>query len=123
MKPAIYLNSAREYPFIRGVVGWVDFEMHDAPQRIAALVAAGNGLLKGLRPMMQDIEDPNWVLGPQLDPAFNAMVEHDLSFDALVRPQHLSALRKRLLQHPELRIVIDHAGKPNIASNGFSIVG
>ena len=93
VKPAICSNWRAEYPFIRGVVGWVDFEMHDAPQRIAALVAAGNGLLKGLRPMMQDIVDPNWVLRPQLDPAFNAMVEHDLSFDALVRPQHLSALR------------------------------
>jgi L-fuconolactonase len=114
------LELGAEYPFIRGVVGWVDFEMHDAPQRIAALVAAGNGLLKGLRPMMQDIVDQDWVLRPQLDPAFNAMVEHDLSFDALVRPQHLSALRKRLRQHPDLRSVIDHAGKPNIAGNAFS---
>ena len=117
------LELGAEYPFISGVVGWVDFERHDAPQRIAAMVAAGDGLLKGLRPMMQDIADPNWVLGSQLDPAFNAMVEHDLSFDALVRPQHLSALRKRLRQHPNLRIVIDHAGKPNIAGNAFSDVG
>ena len=84
------------------------------------MVAAGNGLLKGLRPMMQDIVDPDWVLRPQLDPAFDAMIEHGLSFDALVRPQHLSALRKRLHRHPDLRIVIDHAGKPDIAGNGFS---
>ncbi len=115
------LELGAKYPFISGVVGWVDFERHDAPERIAAMVAAGDGLLKGLRPMIQDIADPNWVLRPQLDPAFNAMVEHDLSFDALVRPQHLSALRKRLSQHPNLRIVIDHAGKPNIAGNAFSI--
>jgi L-fucono-1,5-lactonase len=114
------LELGAECPFVSGVVGWVDFERVDAPQRIAAMVAAGNGLLKGLRPMMQDIVDPDWVVRPQLDPAFNAMVEHGLSFDALVKPHHLSALRKRLHQHPDLRIVIDHAGKPNIAGNAFS---
>jgi L-fuconolactonase len=115
------LELGAECPFVRGVVGWVDFERHDAPQRIAALVAAGDGLLKGLRPMMQDNVDPDWVLRPQLDPAFKAMVEHGLSFDALVRPQHLSALRERVHQHPDLRVVIDHAGKPDIAGNAFSI--
>jgi L-fuconolactonase len=108
------------WEFISGVVGWVDFEAHDAPERIAAMVAAGNGLLKGLRPMIQDIMDPEWILRPQLDSAFHVMVEHDLSFDALVRPQHLSALRKRLSQHPQLRVVIDHAGKPGILQNAFS---
>jgi L-fuconolactonase len=115
------LGLAAEHPFVRGVVGWVDFERHDTPDRIAKMVAAGHGLLKGLRPMMQDIADPSWVLRPQLDPAFEAMIEHDLAFDALVRPQHLSALRKRLRQHPKLRAVIDHAGKPNIAGSEFSV--
>jgi L-fucono-1,5-lactonase len=115
------LKLGADCPFVSGVVGWVDFEGRDAPQRIAAMVVAGNGLLKGLRPMMQDIVDPDWILQPQLDPAFNAMVEHGLSFDALVRPQQLSALRKRVHQHPDLRIVIDHAGKPDIAGNAFSI--
>lgn len=114
------LELGADCPFVRGVVGWVDFERHDAPQRTAAMVAAGNGLLKGLRPMIHDIVDPEWVLRPQLDPAFDAMVEHDLSFDALVRPQHLNALRKRLQRHPDLRIVIDHAGKPDIAGEAFS---
>ena len=114
------LELAAECPFVKGVVGWVDFERNDAPQRIAAMVAAGNGLLKGLRPMIQDIVDPEWVLRPQLNPAFNAMVEHGLSFDALVRPRHLSGLRERLQQHPSLRCVIDHAGKPDIAGDAFS---
>jgi L-fuconolactonase len=103
---------ARVHPFIAGVVGWVDFDAPDAPRRIAALAAAGGEKLKGLRPMIQDIADPEWITKRSLDGAFEALIAHDLAFDALVRPIHLDALRTRLLRHPQLRAVLDHAGKP-----------
>jgi L-fuconolactonase len=110
------LQLASSHGFVRGVVGWVDFEAPDASQRIAALKAAGGSLLKGLRPMVEDIADPEWITRPALDAAFAAMIAHDLVFDALVKPRHLQALRVRLLRHPHLRCVLDHAGKPDIAS-------
>jgi L-fuconolactonase len=106
---------AREHRFIAGVVGGVDFEAADVGERIAALATAGAGKLKGLRPMIQDIPDPRWIARPSLDAAFEALVAHELVFDALVRPVHLEALRERLLRHPRLRAVLDHAGKPDIA--------
>jgi L-fuconolactonase len=109
------LGLAREHAFIAGVVGWVDFEAADVAARIAELAAAGAGKLKGLRPMIQDIADPHWIMRPALDSAFDAMAAHELVFDALVRPVHLEALRERLLRHPRLRAVLDHAGKPDIA--------
>ena len=109
------LGLAREHAFIAGVVGWVDFEAVDVAARVAALVTAGAGKLKGLRPMIQDIADPHWIMRPALDAAFDAMVAHELVFDALVRPIHLKALRERLLRHPRLRAVLDHGGKPDIA--------
>jgi L-fuconolactonase len=65
--------------------------------------------------MIQDIPDPRWIARPSLDAAFEALVAHELVFDALVRPVHLEALRERLLRHPRLRAVLDHAGKPDIA--------
>lgn len=114
------LDLAAQTDFVVGVVGWVDMEAADAPSRISKLVGYGDGMLKGLRPMVQDIADPQWLLKPALDPAFEAMVEHGLVFDALVLPQHLQALRTRLLRHPQLRAVLDHAGKPDIASQAFS---
>jgi L-fuconolactonase len=110
------LQLASSHAFVRGVVGWVDFEAPDVAERIAALKAAGGSLLKGLRPMIQDIADPGWITRPDLDAAFAAIIAHDLVFEALVRPRHLQALRTRLLRHPQLRCVIDHAGKPKIAS-------
>lgn len=110
---------AREHAFIQGVVGWTDFEAPDTARRIAALADAGAGKLKGLRPMVQDIADADWLMRSDLDSAFEAMIDRDLAFDALVRPRHFSALLTRLQRHPRLRAVIDHAGKPAIAQRGF----
>jgi L-fuconolactonase len=105
-------DLARKHASILGIVGWVDFEAHDVARRIAALIMEGGGLLKGLRPMVQDISDPAWLGRDSLDRAFGVLVERELVFDALVTPVHLDILERRLRRHPELRCVIDHAGKP-----------
>lgn len=108
------LELAARTPSILGVVGWVDLLAADAPARIAAL--ARNPLFKGVRPMLQDIPDVGWMLQPALVPALEALVAHDLAFDALVRPAHLRNLLTLLQRHPDLRVVIDHGAKPDIAS-------
>lgn len=108
------LGLAREHDFIAGVVGWVDFESADAPRVIEEL--AREPALVGLRPMIQDIPDTQWMLRADLAPAFEAMVAHDLVFDALVKPPHLPALRQLVARHPDLRVVLDHGAKPPIAS-------
>jgi L-fuconolactonase len=107
------LELAAATPFVAGVVGWVDFEAPDAAARIARLCAAPK--LVGLRPMLQDIADDEWLLQPKLAPAFDAMQRGDLCFDALVKPRHLPMLAEFLDRHPDLPVVIDHAAKPDIA--------
>ncbi|MFS2077731.1 amidohydrolase [Telluria sp. Tellsp131] len=108
------LGLAHAHPFIGGVVGWADLKAPDAPRRIAALAA--DPLLKGLRPMLQDIEDDDWIADPALAPSVAAMLRHGLSFDALVLPRHLPALLAFAQRHPILPIVIDHGAKPLIAA-------
>jgi L-fuconolactonase len=107
------LDIARNTDFAAGVVGWVDMEAPDAPARIAALTQAGP--LCGIRPMIHDIPDAAWMLRPRLDPAFRALIAADLTFDALVRPVHLPHLLQLRARYPNLRLVIDHGAKPNIA--------
>jgi L-fuconolactonase len=108
------LDIARDTGFVAGVVGWVDMEAADAPAQIAALQKAGK--LCGIRPMIHDIPDPAWMLRPSLDRAFRAVIDADLTFDALVRPVHLPHLRALRDRYPALRIVIDHGAKPEIAN-------
>jgi L-fuconolactonase len=104
---------------VLGVVGWVDFEAVDVEARIRALVRDGGGLLKGVRPMAQDMADPDWLARPALDAAFAALQEYGLAFDALVTPAQLPALARRLARESSLRAVLDHAGKPDIAHGDF----
>jgi L-fuconolactonase len=99
---------------VAGVVGWCDLLDADAPQRIAQLAA--QPLLKGLRPMLQDLDDPRWILQRALQPALQAMVRHGLVFDALVKgAAQLDALCEFAAEHGALRIVLDHGAKPPLA--------
>lgn len=107
------LQLAAQHTVVKGVVGWVDLLALDAPAQITAL--AHHRKLKGLRPMLQDLADTQWIANPALDPALHAMQAHELVFDALVLPPHLQALRTMAARHPALPIVIDHAAKPEIA--------
>lgn len=105
------LAQAEANPQVLGVVGWVDLLASDAPRRVATLAA--HSRLKGLRPMLQDLPDPDWILQPGLAPAIEAMAQKGLVFDALIRPEHLSRIETLLKRHPDLRVVIDHGAKPS----------
>jgi L-fuconolactonase len=106
------LGLAQATAFVKGVIGWVDFEASDAPAQIAALAA--DPLLVGLRPMVQDIADDDWLLRPSIAPALDAMAAHGLVFDALVLPRHLPRLKTLIARHPDLAVVVDHGAKPPI---------
>ena len=106
------LAQADANPQVLGVVGWVDMLAPDAPARITQL--ARHPKLKGLRPMLQDIADPDWMLQPALTPALQAMAHHGLVFDALVKPIHLMRVLALTQRHPQLRVVIDHGAKPSL---------
>ncbi len=109
------LSLAGKHAFIAGVVGWVD--MDDPATALEDLRRLqGNHSLLGVRPMIQDIADPDWMLRDHLTPIFEQLIAANLRFDALVLPAHLQNLRRLLDRHPRLACVIDHAAKPAIAS-------
>lgn len=110
---------AAQDPGVAGVVGWVDMEARDVDARIDALIREGRGLLRGLRPMTQDLADPDWLARPALDRAFDCILACGLNFDALVDMRQMPALLRRLRRHPRLNIVLDHAGKPAISDGRF----
>jgi L-fuconolactonase len=107
------LSLAEADPSIKGVVGWANLKSAGAGRRIADL--AGRPKLKGLRPMLQNLPDDDWIADPALDPAIDAMIAHNLRFDALVFTRHLPHLRAFARRWPDLPIVVDHGAKPPIA--------
>lgn len=105
-------------PIVIGVVGWADLHAPDAPRRIAALTR--HPKLAGLRPMVQH-RAADWYDDAALHPAFDAIEAAGLTLDALVRVEHLASLARLARRRPGLRIVIDHAAKPEIGRpDGFA---
>ena len=109
------LHLSDQHEQIGAVVGWVDLAGNGAQEQLERLSL--NPKFKGVRPMLQDIDDVNWINTAPRSDAIEALKEHGLCFDALVLPQHLSAFKEFALAHPSIPMVIDHAAKPALASN------
>lgn len=109
------LELANNTDFIAGVVGWVDMEDSLAITNLANL--AKNSYFKGIRPMLQDIEDVDWILREEFTPIFEFMAEHKLTFDALIKDIHLANIQTLACRHPSLAIVIDHCAKPDLSKD------
>jgi len=108
------LAVAAKAPFVKGVVGWAGFDQPGGPADIERLAA--DPRLKGMRPMIQDIANPEWMLRPALAQSIAALEHSGLAFDALLRPEHLGSFKRFLKLYPNLPIVLDHGAKPAIAA-------
>lgn len=100
-----------------GVVGWCDLA---APRAAAAIREGRSSSLVALRPWLQAIDDPDWILSPGVMSSLAAMQARGLAYEALVCPLHLSRVLAVALRLPELRIVVDHGAKPDIATGSSS---
>ncbi|MCX5543603.1 amidohydrolase family protein [Paraburkholderia sp. CNPSo 3076] len=110
------LDLARNEPSIAGVVGWVPLDDPHVATLIAEL--AREPKLRGVRPMLQDLPDDDWIENADTARGVEALIAHDLAFDALVFTRHAHALATFLARNPALRVVIDHGAKPPIADGG-----
>jgi L-fuconolactonase len=111
------LGIADATDWVAGVVGWVDFENRDDLRHLARF--AKHPKFKGVRPMIQDLPDDDWMLQPKLDWAFRALIDLGLHFEALGFPRHLDNFLTIFKRYPDLQIIIDHAMKPQIRDNAF----
>ena len=106
------LGIADATPSVAGVVGWVDFEVREDLRHLERLKQHPKFL--GVRPMIQDIADVDWMLRADVQWGFEALIDLDLTFDALGFPLHLENFHRLLTRYSELRTVIDHCMKPKI---------
>lgn len=106
------LGVADATDHVGAVVGWIDFERPEDRAQLERL--ARHPKFRGVRPMVQDIADDDWLLRPGIDWAFRALAEMGLCFDALGFPRHLGNFLTVFERHPDLRVVVDHCMKPRI---------
>jgi L-fuconolactonase len=110
------LALAAEDDLVAAVVGWLDLTA-DVPAQLERLRAGDGGhLLRGVRHLVQDEPDSQWMLREDVLAGLRALANADLPYDVLVRPPQLSAAVELSRRIPGLRLVLDHAGKPDLVS-------
>ncbi|MFD4547788.1 amidohydrolase family protein [Streptomyces sp. NPDC058466] len=112
-----FLALAARSELVAGVVGWTDLTRPDVAEELARLrESPGGRYLKGIRHQVQGEPDPEWLLRPEVRRGLAAVADAGLVYDLLVLPHQLPASAKAAAAHPELTFVLDHLGKPPIAS-------
>jgi L-fuconolactonase len=112
----LMLGAMATHPWVRGVVGWVDLLRGAAAEADAALLAA-DGRVVGVRHLIHDEPDPDWVVRPVVLEGLRALARAGLAFDVVaVAPRHLEHVPTLAAAVPDLHLVIDHLAKPPIAS-------
>lgn len=105
------LTCAEQHPWIAGVIGWVDLSASNVVERVDWLASAPRAV--GMRNWAMTRTDPEWLADPSLDAGFAALAASRLTYDALVNPRNLQALRTRMKRSPGLRLCIDHLAYPD----------
>ena len=109
------LALAHAEPVIAGVVGWIDLTAPDAADQLAMLQdGEGGRRLVGIRHQVQEEPDPRWLCRADVRRGLAAVGEAGLAYDLLVKPQQLASAVDTVRALPDMRFVLDHAGKPAI---------
>ncbi|MEC8122039.1 MAG: amidohydrolase family protein, partial [Pseudomonadota bacterium] len=109
------LGIADSTPHVCAVAGWIDFEHSHQLSQLERL--AGHPKFKAVRPMIQDIPDDDWMLRDDIQWAFEAISSLGLRFEALGMPRHIDNFLTVFKRYPDMKVVIDHCMKPQIAEH------
>lgn len=104
------LALAADLTWIAGVIGWIDLSAQDAVAAVEKLAAAEKAV--GMRNWPMIHSDPDWIASEGLDSGFRALAESRLCYDSLVKPDNLTALRRRIDRTPGLRVCVNHCAYP-----------
>ncbi len=107
------LSLADAYPFIAGVVGWVDLEGPEVQQQLDELTT--HQKFKGVRHLVESESADNWLAQPAVLRGLQQLASSGTSYDLLVHTRHLKHVRTVAETCPNLSLVIDHAAKPPVA--------
>jgi L-fuconolactonase len=111
------LALAATEPLLAGVVGWTDLTSPAIADELARLASGpGGDRLAGIRHQVQSEPDPDWLRRPDVIRGLRAVAAAGLCYDLVVRPHQLAAATYAAATVPGLTLVLDHAGKPPIAT-------
>jgi L-fuconolactonase len=108
------LQLAEEASWMKGVVGWAPIAAPEFHEVLADLKR--HKKLKGLRHVIQDEPDDQFILSAAFNRGIRALQHAGLVYDILIHVRHLPQAARFVDMHPDQRFVLDHCAKPPIAS-------
>lgn len=106
------LELTAENNFIKGVVGWVDLRSRSLDEQLDKF--AGHPKLVGVRHVVHDEPDDNFMLLPEFQSGIAQLSRFNLTYDLLLFPKHLPVAAQLVADFPSQPFVLDHIGKPDI---------
>jgi L-fuconolactonase len=102
------VETARQWSFIKGVIGWVDLA---DPELERQLDEFAGPILVGVRHVVQG-EPEGFLFRPEILRGLKAVEQRGLVFDLLVLPGQLPEAARLVERFPGMQFVLDHLGKP-----------
>ena len=109
-------DVARTDPRIRGIVARASLELGAAAEPEIAQLAA-LPLVKGVRRLIQSEPDLEFCLQPGFVRGVQLLPRYGLSFDLCIKHPQLANTIELVRQCPDVRFILDHIGKPDIAAH------
>lgn len=97
---------------IRGVVGWVPLSDPEVAADLEKFAA--NSYLKGVRHVLHDEPDENYILRKDFNRGVELLADLNLRYDILIFERHLPQTIEFVDRHPNQIFVLDHIAKPRI---------
>ncbi len=111
------LKCSENHSFIKGVVGWVNLTGNDLEDRLHSY--KNQNTFKGVRHILQ-AEPKGFMIDSKFVKGINQLSKSDLSFDILIHESQLKEACELIRLLPEMRLVIDHIGKPDIKHKSYN---
>lgn len=109
------VSEANANSQIVAVVGWVAMD-RPAEARIALDAYRELGVVRGIRALTHGYEQLDWIGRSDVAETLDMISEEQLTLDYVATgPEHREAILEVAGSHPELKIVLDHFTKPDIA--------
>ncbi|MBX2916837.1 MAG: amidohydrolase family protein [Cyclobacteriaceae bacterium] len=108
------LSLTQKYPFIKGIVGWVDLRNEKLPHTLERYTSIEK--LKGFRHIVQ-AEQKGFMLQPEFIQGVALLHQHNFTYDILIKESQLEEAVAFVQKLPDQKLVIDHIAKPLVGSN------
>lgn len=116
----LMLECVAQHEEICAIVGFLPL---DEPSIVEEQLPewSNNSLFVGVRNLIHTKEDPYWILQPKVLESLRLLEYSGLTLDLVaVFPNHLNLIPTLSEKFPELKMVIDHLGKPPASEADFS---